>query len=1314
MRLRSLLKKSLLTALLVFGASIAWGQISSTGTGGLWSATTTWNGGVVPVSGDVIIADGTTVTLDQDVSVSNITVGGGASGILEFQNTTTVRSLTLSGDLTVKSGGEFRLGTQTANVEHIFNIAGNIILENASSFNIGNGSSKGVITNFNKTTPGDQTVSSSGTPTLVLFGKTNVNRTNSTDKVVCSVSLTNKAGNKALQLINGTWEQSAGLWTGPGTTATNLWMDQPNGNLILSGTGSMTLTSSIVGIGGNNGFEGSITVNTSGSLTTGNLNSNSRLQCSGTGVLNMVSGTINARGRLTITNVANISGGDIFIYPQGVGSALSPTSNAFEVTSGTGVLNMTGGNITLVSPNAAATTGRDLKLAGTINISGGTIFIGDGSSTLTSSTFDGFLLSGYSASVNNLTIQTGGIAGRNAILYDNISVQGTLNMSSGLIFTGDNSLTIGASGSITGYDASKFIVTSGTGSLKMSTLSVGSVTYPIGSSATSYTPFVSTDNTSADVLGVNIKSGITNATLDNEKCVKLEWLGNEGSAGGNTGTVTFQWNATDQGSSFDPAQPVFFGAWEGTQYTNSPVTVSGTGPYTVTLDAPETYPAYPVIFGNQGAFPVGLSSAKDIISTTIGTLGSLKISNIPATTTVADLSAGLVVSGGASFEILVSTGGAAATSTDIITNSMVVKVTAEDASSQEYSLSLLVPIQLIISEVADPLDDFNGRFVELYNAGDVAIDFSTTTVYLSRQSNGGTSYGNVQLTGILDPGTTYVVAALQTVFEAAYGKVANIYSTVINGNGDDAYFLFKDGDNTTGTLIDIYGVKDQDGTGFPWEYLDGRAFRVPGVLTPNTTWTASEWVVTKGGSNMADFNPGVHVATLGPDATLSDLQLDAVQIAGFNSAVYAYVVELPVGTVTAPNITYTLNDNLANASFTAASDLTGDEAARTATIAVTSADGSTTQNYTVLFNPILEAATLSVLRTADVTRTYVLTGEVLLTYMNASRNQKFIQDATGGAMIDDATGVITTTYAIGDKITGIKGKVLIYNGLLEFVPVENPGPAVTSGNPVVAEEITVEQFNGELNTYEGKFVKIKGAVFADAGATFAKANYNFTVGATTGVLRANYADLDYIGVAIPAKADISGVVIQYKGTAQIVPRSLADFRVVSSNPNIIEMFVNGTAVAGFDFLVLNYAVTLPVGTTELPAITYTTANANATVEVTNATNLFGTEAERTATLVVTAEDGVATKTYTIVFTVDNTGVKNITGAGITMYPVPATDQLTISGLAKTSRLDLMDLTGKVIRSVGNTADEITIDISDLHKGMYFIRTDSQTLKFIKK
>ena len=52
----------------------------------------------------------------------------------------------------------------------------------------------------------------------------------------------------------------------------------------------------------------------------------------------------------------------------------------------------------------------------------------------------------------------------------------------------------------------------------------------------------------------------------------------------------------------------------------------------------------------------------------------------------------------------------------------------------------------------------------------------------------------------------------------------------------------NDGDGTDATLVDIVGAIGVNGDGGPWDYTDSYLCRLIGE-GPNTTWTASEWLV---------------------------------------------------------------------------------------------------------------------------------------------------------------------------------------------------------------------------------------------------------------------------------------------------------------------------------------------------------------------------------------------------------------------------------------------------------------------------------------
>lgn len=166
---------------------------------------------------------------------------------------------------------------------------------------------------------------------------------------------------------------------------------------------------------------------------------------------------------------------------------------------------------------------------------------------------------------------------------------------------------------------------------------------------------------------------------------------------------------------------------------------------------------------------------------------------------------------------------------------------------------------LIISEVSDPVNNYQARFIELYNSGSYSIDFDTETWFLCRQAN-ASGWGTIQLTGTILSGETYTICYNQTNYFNEYGKNADMASGYISGNGNDGYFLYTGGDNNSGTLIDSYGVIDVDGTGELWEYEDCRAVRKYIDTIPSQTWQPDQWIIISAGT--ANMSPDWHHKTL--------------------------------------------------------------------------------------------------------------------------------------------------------------------------------------------------------------------------------------------------------------------------------------------------------------------------------------------------------------------------------------------------------------------------------------------------------------------
>ncbi len=190
----------------------------------------------------------------------------------------------------------------------------------------------------------------------------------------------------------------------------------------------------------------------------------------------------------------------------------------------------------------------------------------------------------------------------------------------------------------------------------------------------------------------------------------------------------------------------------------------------------------------------------------------------------------------------------------------------------------------------------------------------------------------------------------------------------------------------------------------------------------------------------------------------------------------------------------------------------------------------------------VEVSTIAELRSQAEDGVYLLTGEAFLTYQQSYRGAKYLQDATGGIAIDDTEGIITTSYNVGDGISGIVGTLGNYNQLLQIVPAADPGAATSTNNDISAVELTVAQLEASWSTYESTLVKINGINFGEeAGNTFSQgSNYDVTDAASSPiVLRLNFYT-DFTDEIIPATADVTGLAIRYNTTYQLAPRYISD------------------------------------------------------------------------------------------------------------------------------------------------------------------------------
>jgi len=210
------------------------------------------------------------------------------------------------------------------------------------------------------------------------------------------------------------------------------------------------------------------------------------------------------------------------------------------------------------------------------------------------------------------------------------------------------------------------------------------------------------------------------------------------------------------------------------------------------------------------------------------------------------------------------------------------------------------------------------------------------------------------------------------------------------------------------------------------------------------------------------------------------------------------------------------------------------------------------RTYTVVV-AATEVSTLAALRAGYVVgsdEVFNFNGDAVVTFTRSGRNQKYIMDSTGGMLIDDSPGAITSSYAIGDIMTGLLGTMSNFNELVQFNPA---GDVPNSGRTaeivpfvVTIPEVTVADHESALITLNNvRFKEGSPASFPASGGT------NLTVVDSEGneiIFRTAFNEADYMGQAVPTSAfNLTALVGNFRGTLQLTARSSADFNFDVSN-----------------------------------------------------------------------------------------------------------------------------------------------------------------------
>lgn len=142
---------------------------------------------------------------------------------------------------------------------------------------------------------------------------------------------------------------------------------------------------------------------------------------------------------------------------------------------------------------------------------------------------------------------------------------------------------------------------------------------------------------------------------------------------------------------------------------------------------------------------------------------------------------------------------------------------------------------LILTGVIDgPLSGGTPKAIELYVTQDIA-DLSIYGVG-SANNGGGTDGEEFTLSGTATEGDFIYIASEATEFANFFGFGPDFTSGAMAINGDDAIEVFQNG-----SVIDIFGDINVDGSGEPWEYADGWAYRNDDTGPDGSTFNIGSW-----------------------------------------------------------------------------------------------------------------------------------------------------------------------------------------------------------------------------------------------------------------------------------------------------------------------------------------------------------------------------------------------------------------------------------------------------------------------------------------
>ena len=190
---------------------------------------------------------------------------------------------------------------------------------------------------------------------------------------------------------------------------------------------------------------------------------------------------------------------------------------------------------------------------------------------------------------------------------------------------------------------------------------------------------------------------------------------------------------------------------------------------------------------------------------------------------------------------------------------------------------------------------------------------------------------------------------------------------------------------------------------------------------------------------------------------------------------------------------------------------------------------------------------------------YHIVNEVLVTFAQDWRNQKFVQDNTDAILIDDESNVITAVYNIGDGMSGLLATLGFHGGALQLQPVASPGSPSSTGNQITPKTITMEQFMNDFEMLNSQLVTIQNVSFVEPTGTFFNGReYVITDGIFFINMRTTFFDVDYIRQPIPSETFTMTGIVNSRMEGEVLqqfitPRFARDMNMTVSEGDIVSI-----------------------------------------------------------------------------------------------------------------------------------------------------------------